>query len=64
MNTLQQVLDQYVRHIVRLTKKAPSHARSKGIAYYIAAAERVNALMNAPTPAWVLAQFKKRSAFD
>jgi len=49
---------------VRLTKKAPSHARSKGIAYYIAAAERVNALMNAPTPAWVLAQFKKRSAFD
>jgi hypothetical protein len=64
MNTLQQVLDQYVRHIVRLTKKAPSHSRSKGIAYYMAAVITVRHLMNAPIPAWVLVQFKKRSAFD
>jgi hypothetical protein len=61
---MKSVLEQYVKHLLHLANKKPTHARSKGIAYYTAAAERINALMNAPTPAWVLAPSKKRSAFD
>jgi hypothetical protein len=38
-------------------------AQQKGIAYYTAAAERVQALIDAPTPEWVTLQFGKKSAF-
>jgi len=61
---MKQVLEQYAKHILRLANKKPSHAQNKGIAYYIAAAERVQALIDAPTPAWVGMQVKKGSAFD
>jgi hypothetical protein len=60
---MQKVLDQYITHILRLANKKPSPARSKGIAYYTAAAERLEALINASTPEWVALQFGKKSAF-
>lgn len=57
---MKKVLEQYVSHILRLASKKPSVKRSLGIAYYTAAAERITALIEAPTPAWVGLQFKKR----
>jgi hypothetical protein len=60
---MKKILDQYVTHILRLASKKPSDARSKGIAYYTAAAERVQALIDAPPPEWVALQFGKKSAF-
>jgi hypothetical protein len=56
---LSETLDQYARHIVRLQSKPPSVNRSKGIGYYMASAERVQALLEAPTPNWVYLQFKR-----
>lgn len=56
---MKKVFDQYVAHILRLANKKPSVARSKGIAYYTAAAETVKALMEAPTPAWTHLKFEK-----
>jgi hypothetical protein len=50
---LQKVLDQYIDHVLKLAGKKPSHKRNLGIAYYNAAAERVLALINAPTPEWI-----------
>src|SRR5271157_1255622 len=41
---MKSVLEQYVKRILRLANKKPTHARSKGIAYYTAAAERINEL--------------------
>ena len=64
MNILKAVLNEYFEHILRLANRPETHKRNLGIAYYIAAAERVLALIEAPTPAWVLVQFKKRSAFE
>ena len=56
---MHSILEQYAKHILRLANKKPSNARSKGIAYYTAAAERVQALIEAPTPAWVGLKFEK-----
>jgi hypothetical protein len=50
---MQKVMDQYIDHIIKLGKKKPSHKRNLDIAYYNAAAERVLALINAPTPEWI-----------
>jgi hypothetical protein len=60
---MKKVLDQYVTHGLRLASKKPSDARSKGLAYYTAAGERVQALIDAPTPEWVGLNFGKKSAF-
>ena len=56
--SLQLVLEQYAKHIHRLMRKPASRKRDMGLAYYIASAERVQALMDAPTPAGVGAQGK------
>ena len=61
---MKKVLDQYVTHLLRLASKKPSDARSRGIAYYTATTERVQAFIDAPTPAWVGINFSKKSAFD
>jgi hypothetical protein len=64
---MKKVLEQYAKHITRILTKAQgnlTYAQKKGLAYYTVAAERIQALIDAPTPAWVHAQSKKRSAFD
>lgn len=58
---MKKVFEQYLEHILRLANKKPSINRNKGIAYYTAAAERVEALINAPTPEWVGLKFSKKS---
>jgi hypothetical protein len=65
MTPLQKVLEKYVRHYVRILFKARkgqllTPAENKGVAYYRAAAERVQALIDAPTPAWVAVKFEKK----
>jgi len=55
---MNKVFDQYVTHLQRLYKKKPSESVNKGIAYYTAAAETLEALINAPTPAWVGLKFE------
>jgi len=55
---MKKVFDQYVTHIIRLYNKPPSETRDKGIAYYTAAAETLEALINTPTPAWVGLKFE------
>ena len=57
---MNKIFEQYVKHILRLASKKPSVARSKGIAYYTAAAETLRALIDAPTPEWVGLQFSKK----
>jgi flavin reductase (DIM6/NTAB) family NADH-FMN oxidoreductase RutF len=57
--SLQSVLEQYIKHIARLANKRPSVNRTKGLAWYTAAAERVQALLEAETPAWVGLEFKR-----
>jgi hypothetical protein len=67
---MQKVLAQYAEHISRVYTKAHTkqggiltEAQKKGIAYYRAAAERVQALIDAPTPAWVLLQFTPKRRY-
>lgn len=62
-----KVLDQYVQAMIRIYSKALrnqngalTEAQKKGIAYYTAAAERVRALIDAPTPEWVGLKFEKK----
>jgi len=61
--TLQQVLEQYAKHILRINHKAHAmkshlmHGERKAVAYYTAAAQSVQALIDAPTPSWVALQF-------
>ena len=43
---MKSVFEQYTKHILRLANKKPSVNRSKGIAYYTAAAECVLRLIN------------------
>jgi hypothetical protein len=57
--SLQSVLEAYIKHIARLANKRPSVNRTKGLAWYNAAAQRVLALIEAPKPAWVDLQFKR-----
>jgi hypothetical protein len=58
------VLEQYHRHIIRIRLKAHclksslTHKERRGIAYYTAAAQTVQAFFDAPTPAWVNAPGK------
>jgi hypothetical protein len=61
---MQKVLQQYVEHYVRILFKprqgaAMTHAEKLGVAYYKAAAQRIEALINAPTPEWVGLHFIK-----
>ena len=67
---MQKVLDRYAKHSIRINHKVHAmksnltHGERKAIAYYAAAANSVQALISAPTPAWVLVKSKPRSAFD
>ena len=63
--SLEKVLAQYVKHYIRIAfkprgGKALTQAQKEGIAYYKAAAARVQALIEAPTPVWVGLQFSKK----
>jgi glucuronate isomerase len=60
---MQKVLQQYVEHYVRILFKrrggeVMTHGEKKAVAYYKAAAQRIEALINAPTPEWVALKFK------
>lgn len=67
---MKRILEQYAKHIIRINHKVHdlksnlTHGERKAIAYYTAAANSVQALIDAPTPAWVLVKSKPRSAFD
>lgn len=56
---MKKVLDQYIAHAERAKRKGIMSAYG----YYLAAAERIQALINAPKPAWVDLQFGSKSAF-
>jgi hypothetical protein len=61
---MEKVLQQYVQHYVRILfkprqGKTLTHAEKMGVAYYKAAAQRVQVLIDAPTPEWVGLQFSK-----
>jgi hypothetical protein len=67
---MKKVLEQYAEHISRIHSKAyykqegvRTAAQNKGIAWYTAAAERVQALIDAPTPVWAGVPFSKEGAF-
>jgi 5-methylcytosine-specific restriction endonuclease McrBC regulatory subunit McrC len=47
--TLQSVKEQYVKHFMRLMKKNATNKRNKGLAYYNAAADAVQTLIDQPT---------------
>jgi hypothetical protein len=63
--TLESVMNRYVKHIFRIKQKANamkrilSHGERKAVAHYFAAAQAVQNLIDAPTPAWVGAEFDK-----
>jgi hypothetical protein len=62
--TLQKVLEQYVQHYVKILFRARkgevlTHAENLGVAYYRQSAQRVQALIDAPRPAWADLQFTK-----
>jgi hypothetical protein len=60
---MKSVLEQYAKHIIRINHKAHAmkshltHGERRAIAYYTAAAQSVQALIDAPTPSWVALQF-------
>jgi hypothetical protein len=62
--TLQSVLEQYHNRIIRIRLKAHcmksslTYGERKAIAYYTAAAQTVESLIESPAPAWVGAQGK------
>lgn len=63
--TLQKVLEQYVKHYVRLLFRARkgevlTHAENLGVAYYRQSAQRVQALIDAPRPEWYDLHFEKK----
>jgi hypothetical protein len=66
---MRNVLQQYEKRISWLLLRAHEAkgnllpGERKAVAYYTAAAERVSALIAAPTPEWVTLQFGKKSAF-
>jgi hypothetical protein len=57
--SLKSTLDQYHKHVLRLAAQKQTANTRKGIAWYTAAAERVQALLEAETPAWVGLEFKR-----
>ena len=61
---MKKVLEQYVQHYVRILFKARqgqvlTQAEKKGVAYYRQSAQRVQALIDAPTPEWTYLKFEK-----
>jgi hypothetical protein len=56
---MHKVLDQYAKHIIRIRQKAHAmksqltHGERKAIAYYTAAANAVQRLIEASDPEWV-----------
>jgi len=56
---MKKVLDQYAKHIIRINQKAHAmksqltHGERKAIAYYTAAANAIQRLIDAPDPVWV-----------
>lgn len=64
---MQKVLDHYHKHITRImcraakTKRDMTYNERKGVAFYSAAFHAVQALMDAPTPAWVGLTFAKET---
>ena len=64
--TLQQVLEQYAKRIIRIKQKAHAmksnltHGERQAIAYYTSAAQTVQALIDAPRPAWYDFKFEKK----
>jgi hypothetical protein len=61
---MQKVLQQYVEHYVRILFKrrggeVMTHGEKKAVAYYKAAAQRIEALIEAPKPAWADLHFTK-----
>jgi hypothetical protein len=65
--SLESVLDIYAKHIIRINHKVPMgkfsfhsmYGERKAIAYYTAAANAVQALIDAPKPTWVDLKFAK-----
>jgi hypothetical protein len=64
---MKKVLDRYTEQISKIYSRAQRRqqgkltaAQQKGIAYYRAAIETVQALIDAPTPAWVFLKFEKK----
>jgi hypothetical protein len=63
--SLESVLDIYAKHIIRINHKVHAmksnlnHGERKAIAYYTAAANAVQALIDAPKPTWVDLTFTK-----
>lgn len=67
---MKNVLAQYAQRITNIYARAArrgqdelTDAQKKGVAYYTAAAETVQALMDAPTPAWVFLEFKPKKYY-
>lgn len=62
---MKKVLEQYAKHIIRIKHRAHAmkchltHGERKAIAYYSAAAQAVQSLIDAPQPAWVGLAFDK-----
>ena len=63
---MKKVMEQYAEHISRIHSKAyyKQHgyltaAQKRGMSFYTAAIETVQALIDAPTPEWVGLQFSK-----
>ena len=57
---MKKVMEQYAEHISRIHSKAyyKQHgyltaAQKRGMSFYTAAIETIQALIDAPTPAWV-----------
>jgi hypothetical protein len=62
---MKKVMEQYAEHISRIHSKAyyKQHgyltaAQKRGMSFYTAAIETVQALIDAPTPEWVVLKFK------
>ena len=62
---MKKVLDQYAKHIIRINQKVHAmksnlnHGERKAVAYYTAAAQAVQALIDAPKTVWVDLKFEK-----
>jgi hypothetical protein len=60
---MKRVLEQYAKHIHRIQNKAVqqdrllTYGQHKAIAYYLAAAQTLQALIDAPIPEWVGLKF-------
>jgi hypothetical protein len=63
---MQKVLEQYTKRILRIRHKVHAmksnltHGERQAIAYYTAAANTVQSLIDAPRPAWYDLKFEKK----